>query len=132
MFFGIIVLFLLFWFLMFSFQFRSKKGYNDKVHIGDYSFYSNTIFKYPRWIVYCLFFNNKCSKFPIILLLGQFVNYIMFMIFCIRFLIAEINTDFIIPFLKIWIILYVIVFCLIYIDYEIWRIKHKNDINYRF
>ena len=127
-----IIQFLAYWFLLFTFQFR-KPNFENKVDMKDYTFYSNLIFTYPKWSVYVLFLNARLVRFPLPVFLGQIINYA---ILCIH-IVYNIMTNstllhFDLFFMKLWIIVNAVTLICMCIDHEVWRILHKNDINYKF
>ena len=120
----ILCIFIFFWLFMFLYQFRSAKEYNGYVDMKNYTFCSNLIFNYPKWLIYLLFFNNRLTKLPLTIIVGQIMNYILGSVFLFSYIYSI--TKFYIPLLKIWGVLFIILIIIMCIDHELYCIRHRK------
>lgn len=117
------ILITLLWLFMFFFQFRSEEKQNSYVDMKNYTFCSNLIFKYPRWLVLLLFFNYRLTMFPLTILLGQMLNCIVFLTCCILFICG--CTEFFTVLLKIYMYSFIVLSIVMCVDHEIFCLRKK-------
>ena len=117
-------IFVFFWLFMLFFQCRSREKYDGNIDMKNYTFCSNLIMKFPRWLIYILFFNNRLIRLPLPIVVWQIINYALFA--TDLFLWANGNLTHHVLLLKVWgcaIIGFMVIMC---IDHEIYQIRNKR------
>lgn len=125
----ILLCFLFFWLVMLFYQCRSSEKYNGYVDMKNYTFCSNLIVAFPKWLIGLLFLNVRLVKLPVTIVIGQIANYGLLLFFCIRRYTYPDQPDFYIPMLKLWGIVFMVLVIVMCVDHEIYCVRHKNKIH---
>lgn len=124
----VFVFYLISWYMLIMWQFRSQKHYDGRLWINNYAFCSNLIFTYPRWLVFLLFLNNRLIRFPITLVVGQIMNCAFLIYALIRQYAFHIDPAlFYKKLVLVWGVLTIILYIIIIVDHEIYRVRYNKD-----
>lgn len=118
--------FIVYWLFMLFYQCRSAKHYDGHVDMKDYTFCSNLIRTFPRWLIGLLFFNHRLVKLPLTIVVGQCVNYIFFAFFCICQYVLHWDSGFHDPLLKVWFYSLVALLVIMIVDHEIYCARRNK------
>ena len=116
-------IFIFYWSFMLLFQCRSSHKYDGYVDMKNYSFCSNLIYPFPKWLICFLFFNARLTELPLTIVIGQTLNYILFLVYLLKdkFIYYDI------PILQVWVGIFTALFVVMCIDHEIYCLRYKNN-----
>lgn len=121
-----LVIFVILWFFMFSFQFRAIEKYDGSVNMRNYTFCSNLIISFPKWLVSILFFNIRLTRIPVTVFVGQLINYCCLIVHVLFELSGAAVAQLIL--LRICGILFILLDVVMCIDHEIYCMRQKDNI----
>jgi hypothetical protein len=118
-----LIVFLFFWLLFLSFQCRAIHKFDGVVDMKNYTFCSNLIVTFPKWLIVCLFFNTRLVNLPLTIVAGQIFNDIAIGVYIAAML--QRATTLFIPLIKIWGWLIFVLLIVMCVDHEVYCQKNK-------